>query len=95
MVLGCAMAVTAEMLTYQWAEMARIALGRSIVWPSSVQAAVKRLCSRVFIGLPWPRKAAGRVGIGPLFGGGTPSMLATRSQPISPDLRMITIPTQA
>ena len=59
MVRGLAMAVTAVMLTYQWAEIDRMALASPSEAPNSAQAAVQRLVSRAFMGLPWPRKAAG------------------------------------
>ncbi len=55
------MAVTATTSTYQWAEMARIARGRSTAAPKTRHASVHRLWSRAFIGFPWPRKAAGMV----------------------------------
>ena len=52
-------AVTAEALIYQWAEATRIARGRGTLAPKALHASVYRLRSSAFIGLPWPRKAAG------------------------------------
>ncbi len=59
MVRGLAIAVTAVALTYQCAETIRIARGRGTEAPNDRHASVKRLRSSAFIGLPWPRKAAG------------------------------------
>src|SRR5512142_1625183 len=60
MVRGAGMAVTAVALRYQWAETTRIALGRGATEaPKARHAAVYRLSSRVFMGLPWPMNAAG------------------------------------
>src|ERR1700744_6151214 len=59
MVRGLGIAVTAVAPKYQWAEMARIALGRGNLRPKARQASVKPLRSSVFIGLPWPMKRAG------------------------------------
>src|SRR5690606_37498385 len=59
MVRGRGIAVIARDGTYQCAEMARIARGRGAAAPNARQASVKRLRSSAFIGLPWPRKAAG------------------------------------
>src|SRR5271155_1970266 len=53
------MAVTAVSSTYQWAETTRIARGFGRLAPKSFHATVKRLVSMEFIGLPWPRTAAG------------------------------------
>ena len=44
---------------YQCAETARIADGVPTDSPNSLHVSVYRLCSRVFIGLPWPMKTAG------------------------------------
>ena len=61
------MAVTAVPLMYQCAEIASTARGRGRLAPNARHAAVKRLVSSVFIGLPWPMKAAGmRLLMGPL-----------------------------
>src|SRR4051812_8371306 len=59
MVRGRGMAVTAVALMYQWADTTRIARGRGTAAPKARQAWVYRLSSSAFIGLPWPRKAAG------------------------------------
>src|SRR3954452_8056322 len=64
MVRGRGMAVTAVALMYQWADTTRIARGRGTAAPKARQAWVYRLSSRAFIGLPWPRKAAG-ITVGP------------------------------
>jgi hypothetical protein len=40
MVFGCAMAVTADELMYQWAEMARMARGRATEAPKARHASV-------------------------------------------------------
>src|SRR5690349_1906656 len=61
MVRGEAIAVTAVALTYQCADTARIARGFGADAPKPRQASVKRLRSSAFIGLPWPRNAAGIV----------------------------------
>src|SRR5215207_877202 len=53
------MAVTAVACTYQCAETTRMARGRGTAWPNARQAAVYRFFSRAFIGLPWPKNAAG------------------------------------
>ena len=52
MTRGLAIEVTAEALTYQWAEIAKIARGFGNEPATSDQAAVYWLCSSVFIGLP-------------------------------------------
>src|SRR4051794_20612281 len=44
---------------YQCADTTRIARGLGAVVPNDCHAFVKRLVSRAFIGLPWPKKAAG------------------------------------
>ena len=44
---------------YQWAEIIRIARGRGTLAPNARQASVYRLRSIAFMGVPWPRKAAG------------------------------------
>src|SRR5690348_15697691 len=59
MVRGLDIAVTAVALMYQCAETTRIARGRGTAAPNARHAAVYRLCSSVFIGLPWPMNAAG------------------------------------
>src|SRR5690606_6383163 len=59
MVRGRGIAVTAVALTYQCADTTRIARGRGTEAPNVRHASVKRLRSIAFIGLPWPRKAAG------------------------------------
>src|SRR5206468_5775182 len=56
---GFGIAVTAVPLMSQCAEMQRIARGRGNDCPKLRHAAVKRLSSRVFIGLPCPMNAAG------------------------------------
>src|SRR5690606_15086279 len=61
MVRGRAIEVTAVALMYQCADTTRIARGRSIDSPNVRHARVNRLSSSAFIGLPWPRNAAGRV----------------------------------
>src|SRR3954465_12926319 len=53
------MAVSAVACTYQWAETTRIGGGRGTDRPKARQASVYRLRSRAFIGLPWPKNAAG------------------------------------
>src|SRR4051812_22708942 len=53
------MAVTAVALMYQCADMARIARGATTLSPKARQARVYPLLSRAFIGLPWPKNAAG------------------------------------
>jgi hypothetical protein len=65
MVRGASMTVTAEPFVHQWAEMETMAFGLGSVAANSIHARVKRLSSRVFMGLPWPMNAAGmRCGIG-------------------------------
>src|SRR5580658_1241765 len=59
MVRGCAMAVIAVALVYQWAETARMARGRGSVRPSAAHDSVYRLRSNAFIGLPWPMNSTG------------------------------------
>ena len=59
MVRGRGMAVTAVALMYQCAETTRTALGRGTDAPKARQAWVQRLSSSAFIGLPWPKNAAG------------------------------------
>src|SRR5512142_2421799 len=60
MVRGAGIAVTAVALRYQWAETTRTARGRGATEaPKARHAAVYRLSSRVFMGLPWPMNAAG------------------------------------
>ena len=59
MVRGRAIAVTATVGTYQCAETIRMARGRGKEAPMARQASVYRLRSSAFMGLPWPRKAAG------------------------------------
>ena len=70
MVRGRAMAVTAVALTYQWADTIRMARGRGTEAPKLRQASVKRLRSSAFIGLPWPRKAAGMAALVFMVGSG-------------------------
>lgn len=53
------MAVTAVAFMYQWALTTRIARGRGTAAPKARQAEVYRLTSSAFIGLPWPKNAAG------------------------------------
>src|SRR5271163_527938 len=53
------MAVTALEPMYQWAEITSTALGRGTEAPRERQASVYWLCSRAFMGLPWPTKADG------------------------------------
>src|SRR5664280_171653 len=64
MVRGRGIAVTAVALMYQCAETTRIARGRGTAWPNALHAEVYRLVSSAFIGLPWPKKAAGMVAAG-------------------------------
>src|SRR5450759_1263663 len=64
MVRGRGIAVTAVALMYQCAETTRIACGRGTAWPNALHAEVYRLVSSAFIGLPWPKKAAGMVAVG-------------------------------
>ena len=52
MVRGCAMVVTAVALMYQCALITRMARGRGTGRPNARQAAVYRLSSSAFIGLP-------------------------------------------
>src|SRR5439155_22120584 len=59
MVRGRAMAVTAVTLVSQWAEMARIALGRGSAAAISPQARLVLSAWIATIGLPWPKKATG------------------------------------
>ena len=58
---GCDIAVTAVALMYQWAEMARIAVGVGNDNPSCCHDSVNRFISMVFIGLPCPINVAGTV----------------------------------
>jgi PPOX class probable F420-dependent enzyme len=53
------MAVTAVALMYQWADTTRMARGSGTAAPKAAHASVYRLCSRAFMGLPCPMKAAG------------------------------------
>ena len=82
MVRGLDIAVTAVALMYQCALMARMARGRgksrSALAPKSRHAAVCRLTSKPFIGLPCPMNAAG---IGDVLTGSvnrTPAQIAHR-----------------
>jgi hypothetical protein len=59
MVRGADMAVTKVPATYQWADIESTALGFGIAAPQALQALVKSLPPRAFIGLPWPKKMAG------------------------------------
>src|SRR5919202_5163591 len=59
MVRGRGIAVTAVALMYQCALITRMARGRGTACPNACHAAVYRLTSRAFIGLPWPKNAAG------------------------------------
>src|SRR3954469_11117827 len=59
MVRGRGIAVTAVACTYQCADTMRIARGRGTACPNARQASVYRFFSRAFIGLPWPKNAAG------------------------------------
>ena len=59
MVRGRGIAVTAVACTYQCAETTRIARGRGTAAPNARQASVYRFFSSAFIGLPWPKNAAG------------------------------------
>jgi hypothetical protein len=61
MVRGRGIAVTAVALTYQCADTTRTARGRGTAWPKARQALVYRLTSSAFMGLPWPKNAAGIV----------------------------------
>src|SRR3954452_9689203 len=65
MVRGRGIAVTAVACTYQCADTTRIARGRGTASPKTRQASVYRFFSSAFIGLPWPKNAAGMTGIGP------------------------------
>jgi hypothetical protein len=62
MVLGAVETVTSVWATYQCAEIERIAHGLGISLPKALQAAVYGLLSNAFIGLPCPKKIAGRIG---------------------------------
>jgi hypothetical protein len=53
------MAVTAVIRVSQWAEMARIALGRGMAAAIASQLWVEALFSSAFAGLPCPMKTAG------------------------------------
>src|SRR5258706_14065935 len=59
MVFGLLIAVTAVPSVYQCADTHRTALGLGIDSPSRRHDSVYRLCSSVFIGLPWPKNTAG------------------------------------
>src|SRR3954468_10095847 len=61
MVRGRGIAVTAVALMYQCALITRMARGRGAASPNARQAAVYRFTSRAFIGLPWPKNAAGMI----------------------------------
>jgi hypothetical protein len=61
MVRGRTIAVTAVAFVYQCAETMRIARGFGTDSPNARHAAVYRFVSRAFIGLPWPKNAAGIV----------------------------------
>src|SRR3954468_21021852 len=65
MVRGRGIAVTAVACTYQCADTTRIARGRGTASPKTRQASVYRFFSSAFIGLPWPKNAAGMTVIGP------------------------------
>src|SRR4029079_9541100 len=56
---GRGIAVTAVYPTYQCADTTKMALGRGTEAPNARQAVVNRFVARAFIGLPWPRNAAG------------------------------------
>src|SRR5260221_6993627 len=47
--------------TNQCAEIDRMALGRTIVWPIRFHASVYSFFSKAFMGLPWPKKIAGSI----------------------------------
>src|SRR3954453_8551305 len=83
------MAVTAVACTYQCAETTRIARGRGTAWPNARQASVYRFFSRAFIGLPWPKNAAGMtvIRITPRFlRRSSPRAAPTATQPDLPGL---------
>ena len=56
---GRGIAVMAVACTNQCAETTRMARGRGTDRPNARQASVYRLRSSAFIGLPWPKNAAG------------------------------------
>jgi hypothetical protein len=58
-VRGFGMAVTWTPCVSQWAEIQRMALGKGMVFASSIHPLVNSLFSRAFIGLPWPIKRTG------------------------------------
>src|SRR3954471_13908867 len=66
MVRGRGIAVTAVACTYQCADTTRIARGRGTFSPNARQAWVYRFFSSAFIGLPWPKNAAGMTVMRPL-----------------------------
>src|SRR5689334_7883013 len=59
MVRGRGIAVSAVACTYQCADTTRIARGRGTDSPKARQASVYLFFSSAFIGLPWPKNAAG------------------------------------
>lgn len=61
------MAVTAVMPRYQWAETTKTARGLGNCVPIVRHARVKPLCSKVFMGLPWPMNKAGVSATPPAF----------------------------
>src|SRR3954467_12615656 len=65
MVRGRGIAVTAVACTYPCADTTRIARGRGTASPKTRQASVYRFFSSAFIGLPWPKNAAGMTVLGP------------------------------
>ena len=59
MVRGCGIAVTADPLVSQWAEMHKIALGLGISFEITRQLRENSLSSIAFMGLPCPRNRTG------------------------------------
>src|SRR6266853_6496724 len=59
MVFGLPIAVTAVPSVYQCADTHKMALGFGIELPSRREDSVYWLRSRVFLGLPWPKKTTG------------------------------------
>src|SRR5919112_801283 len=58
-VRGRGIAVTAVALMYQWGLTTRMARGLGTDRPNDRHAAVYRFSDNAFIGLPWPKNAAG------------------------------------
>ena len=75
------MLVTADALMYQWADTTRMARGLGIAAPKSRQASVYRLWSRAFIGVPWPRNAAGIVDAIGVVTNPSTSVISARGDP--------------